>query len=55
MIAYPTPGTQIASSSGGVITYTKTGLLHTAGKNFSGKMAELEARQKYQDKKSKTS
>jgi hypothetical protein len=30
------PGTQIASSTGGTITWTKTGLVHSAGKNFSG-------------------
>jgi hypothetical protein len=30
------PGTQQPSSTGGTITYTKTGLVHTAGKNFSG-------------------
>jgi hypothetical protein len=34
------PGTQIPSSTGGVITYTKTGLIHTAGKSYSGHNAE---------------
>ena len=38
----PTPGTQIASSTGGTITFTKTGLIHSAGKNFSGKAAQEE-------------
>lgn len=46
------PGTQIPSSTGGVITFTERGLIHTAGKNFSGKMAEIESKQKYQEKKS---
>ena len=55
MIAYPPAGTQIPSSTGGIITFTKTGRIHTAGKNFSGRMAEVEARQKYQEKKSKNS
>jgi hypothetical protein len=36
----------IPSSTGGVITYTKTGLIHTAGKAYSGKIAQQEARQK---------
>jgi hypothetical protein len=36
----------IASSTGGVITYTKTGLIHTAGKAYSGKIAQQEAKQK---------
>jgi hypothetical protein len=36
----------IPSSSGGVITYTKTGLIHTAGKAYTGKIAQQEARQK---------
>ena len=40
------PGTQIPSSTGGVITYTKTGLIHTAGKAYSGKAAEAEAKKK---------
>lgn len=39
------PGTQIASSTGGTITFTKTGLIHTAGKAYSGKTAEVEAKQ----------
>ncbi len=33
------PGTQIPSSTGGMITYTKTGLIHTAGKSYSGHSA----------------
>lgn len=36
----------IASSTGGTITYTKTGLIHTAGKAYSGKIAAAEAKQK---------
>jgi hypothetical protein len=34
----------IASSTGGVITYTKTGLIHTAGKAYTGKIAAQEAK-----------
>lgn len=34
------------SSTGGVITYTKTGLIHSAGKAYSGKIAAQEAKQK---------
>jgi hypothetical protein len=34
------PGTKQPSSTGGTITYTKTGLVHTAGKNFSGAQQE---------------
>ena len=40
------PGTKIPSSTGGVITYTKTGLIHTAGKAYSGKTAEAESKAK---------
>ena len=36
----------IPSSTGGIITYTKTGLTHTAGKAYSGKIAALESRTK---------
>ena len=32
------------SSTGGVITYTKTGLIHTAGKAYSGKIAQQESK-----------
>ena len=39
------PGTQKPSSTGGVITYTKTGLIHTAGKAYSGKIAAQEAKE----------
>ena len=28
-------GTQIKSSSGGAITYTKTGLIHKCGRNYN--------------------
>ena len=34
------------SSTGGVITFTATGLIHKAGKSYSGKIAQLEAKQK---------
>jgi hypothetical protein len=43
---YPKPGTQVPSSTGGTITYTKTGLVHSAGKAYSGKTAETEAKEK---------
>ena len=36
----------IPSSTGGTITYTKTGLIHTAGKAYSGQIAQAEAKQK---------
>lgn len=39
-------GTTKPSSTGGTITYTKTGLIHTAGKAYSGKMAAEEAKEK---------
>jgi hypothetical protein len=32
----------IRSSSGGTITYTKTGLIHRSGGAYSGKIAALE-------------
>ena len=44
MIQNPKPGTTQPSSSGGVILYTKTGLVHKAGKNYSGKTATQEAK-----------
>jgi hypothetical protein len=34
------PGTQIPSSTGGTITYTRTGLVHTAGSAYSGRSSE---------------
>jgi hypothetical protein len=34
-----------ASSTGGTIVYTKTGLIHKAGKAYSGKIAAQEAKQ----------
>ena len=34
----------IPSSTGGVITYTKTGLIHSAGKAYSGKIAAQESK-----------
>jgi hypothetical protein len=33
------------SSTGGTVTYTKTGLIHTAGKAYSGKIAQQESKQ----------
>ena len=36
----------IASSTGGLIKFTATGLIHTAGKAYSGKIAAQEAKQK---------
>ena len=46
MIDSPKPGTTQPSSSGGTIVYTKTGLFHKAGKNYSGKSATQEAARK---------
>lgn len=40
----------IPSSTGGVIKFTSTGLIHSAGKSYSGKSAEVEAKA---DKKNK--
>jgi hypothetical protein len=34
----------VQSSTGGTITYTKTGLIHKAGTAYSGKIAQLEAK-----------
>lgn len=45
------PDTTIPSSTGGTITYTKTGLIHSAGKAYSGKAAEAEAKVKQGKKK----
>ena len=36
----------IPSSTGGTITYTKTGLIHKSGNAYSGKIATEEAKQK---------
>ena len=36
----------IPSSTGGTITFTKTGLIHKAGTAYSGKIAAVEAKQK---------
>ena len=47
----PIPGTQIPSSTGGVITFTRTGLIHSAGKNFSGRAAQEEVEVKNAKKK----
>ncbi len=35
----------IPSSTGGLITFTKTGLIHSAGKSYSGKIAQQESKQ----------
>jgi hypothetical protein len=34
----------VKSSTGGTITYTKTGLIHKAGTAYSGKIAQNEAK-----------
>ena len=34
------------TATGGVVTFTKTGLIHQAGKAYSGKIAAVEAKQK---------
>ena len=40
-------GTKIPSSTGGVITFTRTGLIHAAGKAYSGRSVETtEAKKK---------
>jgi len=40
-------GTKIPSSTGGVITFTRTGLIHTAGKAYSGRSVDTtEAKKK---------
>ncbi len=44
-------GTTIPSSTGGTITFTKTGLIHKAGNAYSGKIAAVEAKQKPAKKK----
>jgi hypothetical protein len=36
----------IPSSTGGLITFTKTGLIHKAGRTYSGRIAALEVKQK---------
>jgi hypothetical protein len=41
-----TPGTTVKSSTGGTITFTKTGLIHKSGNAYSGKAAEAESKQK---------
>lgn len=39
----PKEGTQeVCASTGGTIRYTKTGLIHTGGKNYTGRTAEKE-------------
>lgn len=42
-------GTVIPSSTGGTITYTKTGLIHKAGNTYSGKLAAQEAAKSKKD------
>jgi len=36
----------VKSSTGGIITYTKTGLIHRAGNTYSGKIAQQELKKK---------
>jgi hypothetical protein len=43
------PGDTFKTGTGGTATKTKTGLKHTAGKNYSGKAAEKEAKSKELD------
>lgn len=51
--------TQFPSSSGGVITIVvdkkgnRTGLIHSAGKAYSGKLAQIEGQEARKAKKSK--
>ena len=42
-------GTTQTSSTGGTITYTKTGLVHKAGGTYSGKIAAQEDKQSKKD------
>lgn len=42
-------GLKVPSSSGGTITYTKTGLIHTAGTAYSGKIAQVESKKSIKD------
>lgn len=44
-------GTSIPSSTGGTITFTKTGLIHKAGNAYSGKIAQVEAKKEKKAKK----
>ncbi len=44
-------GKTIPSSTGGTITFTKTGWNHKAGSAYSGKIAAQEAKQKPAKKK----
>lgn len=39
------PGTQKASSTGGTIKYTSTGLIHSSGKNYSAAHAPKEVQE----------
>lgn len=41
-LGYPRVGTKVPSSTGGTVEYTKTGLIHHAGKVYSGKLAAVE-------------
>jgi hypothetical protein len=42
-------GMKIPSSTGGTITYTKTGLVHTAGTAYSGKIAQVQSKKSIKD------
>lgn len=43
--AFNMPGTQKASSTGGTIKYTSTGLIHSSGKNYSAAHAPKEVQE----------
>ena len=45
-ISLPTVGTVIKSSTGGTITYTKTGLIHTCGKNYNSTNVGIDDKRK---------
>lgn len=42
-------GTKVPSSSGGTITYTSRGLIHSAGTAYSGKIAQQESKKPVKD------
>ena len=37
---------EVKSSTGGTITYTRTGLIHRSGRADSGRMAQIESKEK---------
>lgn len=38
--------TETKSSTGGTITYTRTGLIHRSGRAYSGRLAQIESKEK---------